>query len=78
MPDLFVRREGFGFQRAVALLDEDLHLALGGVEFLLAGGRQADALFEELERVFEARSPFSSWSTMVSSFLSDSSNDGMA
>ena len=57
---LLAVREGFRFQRAVALLDQHLHFAFGGIQFLFAGGREPDALFEELERIFEARSPFSS------------------
>ena len=59
VPDLWLerlfRQEGLGFERAVALLDEHLHLALGGVEFLFAGGGEAYAFLEELERVFEGQ-----------------------
>jgi hypothetical protein len=45
--------EWFCFDAAVALLDEELDLALGGVKLLLAGGGEPYALFEELEGVFE-------------------------
>src|ERR1700739_95660 len=54
-PDLFISREGLGLERAVALLDEDLHLALGSVDFFLASRGESHTLFEELDRVFEAQ-----------------------
>lgn len=35
---LFFGEERLGFERAIALLDENLDLALGGVKLFLAGG----------------------------------------
>jgi hypothetical protein len=51
-------QEGLGLEGAVALLDEHLHFAFGGVELLLAGCGQAYALFEELEGFFERKVAF--------------------
>lgn len=45
----FFGEEGFGFEGAVALFDEHLDFAFGGVELLLAGGGEADAFFKELD-----------------------------
>src|ERR1035438_8772464 len=56
--DLFAVREGLCLERAIALLDEHLDLAFGRIEFLFAGCRKSDTLFEELERVFEAQVAF--------------------
>jgi hypothetical protein len=67
--------EGIGFERAVALLDERLHLAFGGVKFLLANG--GTPCSKSLRDSSSGRSPFSSWSTMVSSCFSDSSKVAM-
>lgn len=57
-PKLFFGQEWLGFEGAVALLDEHLHFAFGGVELLLAGSRKAYALFEELERFVEREIAF--------------------
>jgi hypothetical protein len=54
----FFSEERLGFEGAVALLDEDLDFALGGVELLLADCGEADAFFEELEGVFEREVTF--------------------
>jgi hypothetical protein len=45
--------EGFGFEGTVALLDEDLDLAFGFVEFFFARCGEANPFFEELNGVFE-------------------------
>jgi hypothetical protein len=50
---LLLRREGLSLHRAVALLQKHLHLALGGVQLLLADGGEVDAFFEELNGVLE-------------------------
>ena len=49
-----MRREGFGFERAVTLLDEHQHLSLGFLEFLFAGSGETYTLLEEFDRIFEA------------------------
>src|ERR1700676_4822618 len=48
-------REWLGFEGAVALLDEHLHLALGGVEFLLADRGEAHTFFKELEGLLQGQ-----------------------
>ena len=48
-------RKRLRLERAIALLDQHLHLALGRVEFLLAGGGKTHAFFEQLQRLFEGQ-----------------------
>ena len=50
--------EGLGAEGAVALLDEELDLAFGFVEFFFAGGGEHGAFFEELDGVFEGEVAF--------------------
>jgi hypothetical protein len=50
---LLLWRERFCLHRSIALFDQHLNFTLGGFEFLFAEGREADAFFEELDRIFE-------------------------
>jgi len=52
-----------------------LHLALGGIEFRFAGGRQAYALFEEFQRLFQGQVAL--FQLIDDCFFNDSSNEGI-
>jgi hypothetical protein len=55
---LLVGGEGLGFEGTIALLDEDLDLAFGFIEFFFAGGGEAYTFFKELDGVFEGEITF--------------------
>ena len=47
--------EWLRFHGSVTLFDQHLNFALSGIELFFAGGGEADAFLEELERIFEAQ-----------------------
>src|ERR1700722_11393759 len=51
------QRERLSLKRAIALLQQNLHLAFRAIQLLLALRREAHAFFKHLDRVFERQIP---------------------
>jgi len=54
-PQWLFQREWFGFKRTVSLLEQDLHLVLGTIQFLLALRRQPHTFLEHFDRIFQGQ-----------------------